>query len=72
MHSLIAGPPPTKKSRLHSDESALLAIAPTSSQALSTANSTSMAGPSSAALTHVPLAGAATGLDAKLGMLLST
>ena len=66
---MIAGPPPTKKSRLHSDESALLT---TSSQSLSTVNSTFVAGPSSAALTHVPIAGAATGLDAKLGMLLST
>ena len=68
---MIAGPPPTKKSRLHSDESALLT---TSSQSLSTANSTSVAGPSSATLTHEPIAGAATSLDAnyKLGMLLVT
>ena len=54
---------------MHSDESALLT---TSSQALPTANSAFVTGPSSAALTPVHIAGAATSLDAKLGMLLFT
>ena len=64
------GPPPTKKSRIHSDESALL-IDSSSSQLLSTTISASLAGPSSAVLTHAPKTEAATGLDTKLGILLS-
>ena len=65
---LIAGPPPTKRSRLQSDESAF-ATDPSASQTSSKANNTSLAGPSSAALTCVPKTEAAIGLDAELGML---
>ena len=99
---LITGPPPTKKSRLQSDESAFsipptkksrlqsdessfstpltikhrlqsdesaFSTDPSASQMSSKANNTSLAGPSSAALTRVPKTEAAIGLDAKLGML---
>ena len=60
------GPPPTKKSRLHSHESALLTD-PNSNQLFSTAISASLAGPSS---TYVPKTESATGLDTKLGIFM--
>ena len=63
---LIAGPPPTKKSRLQSDESAFF-TEPIASQMSSRVHSAPLAGPSSAVTK--PELEAATGLDAKLGMM---
>ena len=61
------GPPPTKKSRLHSDESAF----PNDPNALlSNISSASLAGPSSGAIQVLPpKTEADTGLNAKLGMI---
>ena len=64
--SIATGPPPTKRSRSESDESAFHAANPPSFPT----DSASLAGPSSAAI-HVPKTKADTGLDAKLGMILS-
>ena len=71
VYTLIAGPPPPKKSRLHSDESTVSTDL-SASQMLSQTDSASLIGPSSITPTHiVQRTDAATGLDAKLGMLAS-
>ena len=61
---ILVDPPPPKKSRLQSDESAF-STGPSTSQMSSRVHSTPLAGPSSA-VTKTELE-AATGLDAKLG-----
>ena len=65
--SIATGPPPTKKSRSESDKSAFHAANPIATPS-SSAVSASLAGPSSAVVC-VPKTEAATGLDAKLGMI---
>ena len=64
---LTAGPPPAKKGRLQSDESAF-STDPSASHMSSKANNTSLVDPSSTALTRVPKTEAAIGLDTKLGI----